>query len=227
MYFTASVDGHSHLWRQRFPNGKPEQITSGPVEAEGVAVEPDGRSIITSMGAQESAIWIHDANGERSMSSEGEIVADISPPSFGTDDKILYYLLRHGSDGPGPELWRMMVDSGKSEAVFPGVSMLAYDVSQDGKQVVYCAALGDGMRQLWLAPVDRSSPPRRIGASGNTRPHFGPRGQILFQAIEGTFNYLEQMNPDGSARSKVSPYPVSTIHIPSALLRMSRLDADG
>ena len=61
MYFTASVDGHSHLWRQRFPDGKPEQITSGPVEAEGVAVEPDGRSIITSMGAQESAIWIHDA----------------------------------------------------------------------------------------------------------------------------------------------------------------------
>jgi DNA-binding winged helix-turn-helix (wHTH) protein/Tol biopolymer transport system component len=211
MYFTASVDGHSHLWRQRFPNGKPEQITSGPVEAEGVAVEPDGRSIITSMGVQESAIWIHDANGERSMSSEGEIVADISPPSFGADDKVLYYLLRHGSDGPEPELWRMMVDSGKSEAVFPGVSMLAYDVSPDGKQVVYCAALRDGMRQLWLAPVDRSSPPRRIGDSGNTRPHFGPRGQILFQATEGNFNYLEQMNPDGSARSKVSPYPVSTI----------------
>ena len=123
MYFTASVDGHSHLWRQRFPDGKPEQITSGPIEAEGVAVEPDGRSIITSMGVHESAIWIHDANGERSLSSEGEIVADISPPSFGADDSVLYYLLRHGSDGSGPELWRMMVESGKSEAVFPGVSM--------------------------------------------------------------------------------------------------------
>ena len=68
-------------------------------------------------------------------------MADISPPSFGADDSVLYYLLRHGSDGPGPELWRMMVESGKSEAVFPGVSMLAYDVSPDGKQVVYCAAL--------------------------------------------------------------------------------------
>ena len=211
MYFTASVDGHSHLWRQRFPDGKPEQITSGPIEAEGVAVEPDGRSIITSMGVQESAIWIHDANGERSLSSEGEIVADISPPSFGADDSVLYYLLRHGSDGSGPELWRMMVESGKSEAVFPGVSMLAYDVSPDGKQVVYCAALRGGTRQLWLAPVDRSSPPRRIGDSGETRPHFGPRGQILFQATEGNFNYLEQMNPDGSGRSKVVPYPISTI----------------
>jgi hypothetical protein len=95
--------------------------------------------------------------------------------------------------------------------VFPGVSMLAYDVSPDAKQVVYCAALRDGTRQLWLAPVDRSSPPRRIGRSGETRPHFGQRGQILFQATEGKLNYLEQMNSDGSRRSKVSPYPVSTI----------------
>jgi hypothetical protein len=211
MYFTASVDGHSHLWRQQFPDGNPEQITSGPVEAEGVAVESDGRSIITSMGAQESAIWIHDPSGERSLSSEGEIVADVSPPSFNADDSVLYYLLRHGSDGSGPELWRTTVESGKSEAVFPEISMLAYDVSPDGKQVVYCAARPGGISQLWLAPADRSSPPRRIGNSGETRPHFGRRGQILFQATEGNFNYLEQMNPDGSGRSKVSPYPVSTI----------------
>jgi DNA-binding winged helix-turn-helix (wHTH) protein/Tol biopolymer transport system component len=212
MYFTAYPDGHSHLWRQRFPDGKPEQITSGPAEAEGVAVEPDGRSIITSMGVwEESAIWIHDPNGERSLSSEGEIVADISPPSFSADDSLLYYLLRHGSAGSDPELWRTTIESGKSEAVFPGVSMVAYDVSPDGKQVVYCAAPRGGIRQLWLAPVDRSSPPRRIGDSGETRPHFGPRGQILFQATEGNFNYLEQMNPDGSGRSKVSSYPVSTI----------------
>jgi DNA-binding winged helix-turn-helix (wHTH) protein/Tol biopolymer transport system component len=210
MYFTASVDGHSHLWRQRFAGGEPELITPGPIEAEGVAVEQDGRSIITSMGVHESAIWIHDSNGERSLSSEGEIVADPSPPSFNADDSVLYYLLRHGSDGSGPELWRMTVESGKSEAVFPGVSMLAYDVSPDGKQVVYSAAMRGGARQLWLAPVDRSFPARRIGNSGETRPHFGPDGQILFQATEGNFNYVEQMNPDGSGRSKVFPYPIST-----------------
>jgi DNA-binding winged helix-turn-helix (wHTH) protein/Tol biopolymer transport system component len=211
MYFTASVDGHSHLWHQHFPDGKPEQITSGPIEAEGVAVEKDGRSIITSMGVHESAIWIHDAHGERSLSSEGEIVADVSPPSFGAGDSVLYYLLRRGSDAPGPELWRMVIESGKSEAVFPGVSMLAYDISPDGKQVVYCAATPGGIRQLWLGAIDRRSPATRIGNSGDTRPYFGPRGQILFQAIEGNFNYLEQMNPDSSGRSKVVPYPVSTI----------------
>jgi hypothetical protein len=105
----------------------------------------------------------------------------------------------------------MMVNSGKSEAVFPGVSMVAYDVSPDGKQVVYATATPAGTTQLWLAPIDRSSPARRLAGSGETRPHFGPRGQILFQTTEGTFNYLEQMNRDGSGRSKVVTYPINTV----------------
>jgi DNA-binding winged helix-turn-helix (wHTH) protein/Tol biopolymer transport system component len=211
MYFIATIEGQSHLWRQRFPNGRPEQITFGPMEEEGLAVDPDGRSVITSIGVQASAIWIHDDQGERSLSSEGEIVADLSPPSFTADNKALYYLLRRPPSGAGAELWRMTVDSGKSEPVFPGISMLAYDVSPDDKQVVYATAGRDGKSQLWLAPIDRSSAPKQIGEPGGTTPYFGPRGKILFQIAEGNFNYLEQMNADGSGRSKVVPYPISEI----------------
>jgi DNA-binding winged helix-turn-helix (wHTH) protein/Tol biopolymer transport system component len=209
MYFAAEVNGQEHLWRQRFPDGQPEQITFGPTEEDGIAMERDGRSLITSMGLHESAIWIHDADGERSLSSEGEIMADVSPPSFSADDKFLYYLLRRTA-GADQELWRMTVDSGQSEPVFPDTDIQAYDVSPDGKQVVYCT--GAGMRaQLWLAAIDRSASARRIGTSGESSPHFGPHGQVLFQITEGTFNYLEQMNPDGSGRSKVVPYPISNI----------------
>lgn len=208
MYFVATVQGQSHLWRQRSPNGPPEQITFGPSEEEGLAVEQDGRSVITSIGVHESSIWIHDAAGERSLSSEGEIAADLSPPSFGADDKTLYYLLRHKDANAGPELWRLALDTGKSEAVFPGTSMDSYDVSPDGKQVVYASVGGDGRSQLWLAPIDRSSPARQISHSGETLPHFGPRGQILFRVAEGNVNYLEQMNQEGSGRSKVLPYPI-------------------
>jgi DNA-binding winged helix-turn-helix (wHTH) protein/Tol biopolymer transport system component len=208
MYFVATVQGQSHLWRQRSPNDRPEQITFGPSEEEGLAVEQDDLSIITSIGVHESSIWIHEAAGERSLSSEGEIAADLSPPSFGSDDKTLYYLLRHQDANAGPELWRLTLDTGKSEAVFPGISMVSYDVSLDGKQVVYTSVGRDGRSQLWLAPIDRSSPARQIGHSGETLPHFGPRGQILFRLAEGNFNYLEQMNQDGSGRSKVLPYPI-------------------
>ncbi len=208
MYFIATVEGQSHLWRQRFPNGQPEQITFGPTEEEGLAVERDGRSVIASIGVQTSAIWIHDDQGERSLSSEGEIEAGPTAAVFTADNKTLYYLLRRAPVGSGPELWRMTIDSGKSEAVFPGVSMLAYDVSPDEKQVVYAKPGRDGKPQLWLAPIDRSSAPKQIGQSGETWPFFGPRGKLVFQAAEGNANYLEEMNEDGSGRAKVVPYPI-------------------
>jgi eukaryotic-like serine/threonine-protein kinase len=211
MYFAANVDGRSHLWRQRFPDGEPEQITFGPTEEEGLAVGRDGRSLITSMGAHESAIWIHDSGGERSLSSEGEVVDEGAPPTFSADDKTLYYLMWHQAAGAGPELWRMMVDSGKSETVFPGVSMTGYDVSTDGKQVVYAAPVRGGKSQLWVATMDRSSPARQIGHPGDTSPHFGARGQILFQFTEGNVNYVGQMNQDGSGRSRVVPYPIISV----------------
>lgn len=216
MYFTAVVNGQGHLWRQRFPDGRPEQLTFGPTEEEGVAVEPDGRSVITAMGEQESAIWMHDPSGEQSLSSEGEIVANGSSPAFGGDGETLYYLLRRKASGSGPELWRMAlasgsVDFGKGEALFPGVAMQSFDVSPDGRQIVYSTAAADGKSQLWLASIDRRSAPKRIGSSNEIRPHFGPDGQILFQASEGKFNYLEQMSTDGSRRSKVVPYPISDI----------------
>jgi DNA-binding winged helix-turn-helix (wHTH) protein/Tol biopolymer transport system component len=211
MYFAATVDGHSHLWRQRFPDGAPEQITFGPTEEEGLAVERTGRSLITSVGVHESDIWIHDESGERPLSSEGEVVGGLSPPSFSHDDKILYYLLRHRPEESGTELWSTTLESGKSEAVFPGISMLAYDVSPDGKQVVYSTATADGKTQLWLSPIDRSSPAIKVGEGGGMSPHFGAQGQILFQLAEGNANYLEQMNPDGSGRSKVVPYPIIEI----------------
>ncbi len=209
MYFTATVDGQSHLWRQRSGKAEPEQLTFGPTEEEGVVVSQDGHSIITSMGLHESAIWIHNGENEQSLSSEGEIVNEKCPPSFSADGKVLYYLLRRQPTGSGPELWRMRVDSGTSEAVFPGISMTNYDVSPDGKQVVYSSPRPDGKPQLWLAPIDRSSPAKRIGNSGEMAPHFGSRGQILFESTEANSNYLEQMNQDGSDRKKVVQYPLS------------------
>ena len=211
MYFAASVEGHSHLWRQHFPDGSPEQITFGPTDEEGVAVEKTGRSLITSVGVHESNLWIHDEKGERQLSSEGEVLADASPPTFSNDDKDLYYLLRYPSQGSGAELWRTVLESGKNEAVLPGVSMLAYDVSPDGKQVVYSTAASGGKTQMWLAPLDRSSPARRVGDIGGMSPHFGADGRILFLLTEGNANYLEQVRPDGSGREKVAPYSIAEI----------------
>jgi Tol biopolymer transport system component len=210
MYFIATVEGASHLWRQRFAGGPAEQLTFGPTDEQGLAVERDGRSLITSVGITESAIWIHDGSGERTLSSEGEVTG-LSRPSFRDGDKTLYYLLRHPAAGSNSELWRMTVGSGKSEAVFPGTAMYAYDLSPDGKQVAYASEVRGEPSRLWLAPLDRSSPAKAIGPPGAKAPYFGPAGTILFLQSEGTQNYLERVNQDGSDRARVLPYPIMGI----------------
>ena len=206
MYFGVEVDGTRHLWRQRFPDGLPERITSGSTEEDGVAVAPDGRSLITSISTKQNAVWIHDSRGDHALSTEGYAAA--TPPSFSHDGKSLYYLLRHDSPESPSELWRADLDSGRSEAVVPGISMLEYDISNDEKEVVFSTKAAGKASQLWLAPLDRSSPPRMISASGEDSPHFGPNGQVLFRYTDGKANYLAKMALDGSGRTKLFPSPI-------------------
>jgi len=79
MYFGAAMAGKRHLWRQRFPDGQPEQITSGPQEEDGVAVAPDGRSLITSIFTQQSSVWLHDSTGDHAVSTEGYAASPDEP----------------------------------------------------------------------------------------------------------------------------------------------------
>ena len=169
-----------------------------------MAVEPRERALITSVGVHESALWMHDGNTERPLSSEGEVV---SSPVFSPDASVLYYLLRQGENS-GAELRRTVVESGMSELVLPGVSMIAFDLSPDGKQVVYTTATAGGTTQLWLAPLDGSNPPRKLDVTGAQSPHFGVEGRVLFQHTEGNSNYLEQVDADGTRRSRVVPFPI-------------------
>jgi Tol biopolymer transport system component len=219
MYFGVEVEGNHHLWRQRFPDGEPEQITSGPTEEDGIAVAPDGRSLITSIGLRESAVWVHDARGDRQLSSEGYVpsvgVARLcgNIPRFSPDGRFLFYL-RSDSRESAVELWRTDLDSGESEKVLRGFSILEYDVSSDGKEVVFSTQPTGKPSQLWLAHLDRSLPTQLIASAGEDSPHFGPDGQILFRLSDGVTHYLAQMNRDGSGRSKVVPYPIgSLLHI--------------
>jgi Tol biopolymer transport system component len=216
MYFGVEVDGPHHLWRQRFPDGQPEQITFGPAEEDGIAVAPDGRSLITSIGIRESAIWIHDARGDRQLSSEGSVPSVHESGLFGTiprfspDGRRLLYL-RSQSREAAVELWRADLESGKSEKALPGLSILEYDVSTDGKEVVFSTQPAGKPSQVWLAALDRSSPPRLIASAGEDSPHFGPDGQILVRLSDGKNHYLARMNRDGSGQSKVVPYPIGNV----------------
>jgi len=77
VYTNSNASGQPQVWRQRFPNGEPEQVTFGPAEAAGIAVAPDG-SIVTSIGLSQGAIWVHENGEERQVSGEGNAVLPTS-----------------------------------------------------------------------------------------------------------------------------------------------------
>ena len=91
MYFTSNAVGANHIWRQRFPDGKPEQITSGPTEEEGIAMAPDGRSFVTAVSLQSASLWLHDASGDRQISARRQR----RDPKFTPDgSKLLYRIVK-------------------------------------------------------------------------------------------------------------------------------------
>jgi eukaryotic-like serine/threonine-protein kinase len=210
MYLAARVAGRSHLWRQRFPDGRPEQITFGSNEEDGIAMAPDGRSLITSISTPQGAVWIHDVHGDRALSTAG--FADLALPVFSRDGKRVYYLLRRDSPESPAELWRADLASGKSEVLVPGVSMSQYDVSPDEKEVVFSHQSTGQPSELWISALDRSAPPHRISANGESYPYFGPHGEVLFLLTEGKAFYLGAMQRDGTGPRKAFPDQIVEIN---------------
>jgi Tol biopolymer transport system component/DNA-binding winged helix-turn-helix (wHTH) protein len=214
MYFSADAGDGYHIWRQAFPRGKPEQITLGPTEEEGITVAPDGRSLVTSAGIRESTVWVHDARGDRQISGEGfagvpglGLGSEEVRSVFSPDGKKLYYLIRKQASRSwiSGELWAANLDSGRSEPVLPGISISTnFSISPDGKRVVYEATDANGEPHAWIASLDRSSPPRQITGSIARSPDFAAVGRIHFQAREGEDFFLYSVGLDGGPPQKVS-----------------------
>jgi Tol biopolymer transport system component len=216
VYLATNEGGKFHIWRQRFPNGKPEQVTSGTHEENGIAMAPDGKSFITSVGAHDSMVYIHDQSGEHPISSQGEsgrAVAwgtreSLQGTSFSFDGKKLYVLLAKGQ-ARGGDLWVKELATGDLEPVLPGYPTEEFSVSRDGKQVVFTVTDARGLPSLWVAPTDRHSSPQHVVSSAlEDSPHFLPDGDIIFRANEGGANFLYRMHSDGSNRRKVNPDPI-------------------
>ena len=201
MYFSATVAGHSHLWRQRYPRGKPEQITFGPTEEVGVAAAPDGRSLVTSLGLQRQSIWIHDASGERPVTSNG--IA--SAPWLSLDANRLYFLVASASDSPA-SLWRLDLRQGQAAPVLPGLKVDGYDISPDEREAVYAVDHG-GQMQIWTVPLDHHVPPRLL-VRGADRPEFGGNGWVFFRLLGHKRNYLYRIRDDGTSMQRALEMPI-------------------
>ena len=118
IYVSANPDGRFHIWRQKFPEGPLEQVTSGTTEEEGIAMSADGESLLTSVGADENTIWLHQTTGDQQLSSEGSAFET----TLSWDKSKIYYLLVQ-SESSGVGLWVRDLASGTNERVASGAAI--------------------------------------------------------------------------------------------------------
>jgi eukaryotic-like serine/threonine-protein kinase len=218
MYFSSNSTGAFHLWRQIFPNGVPEQLTHGPTEEEGIAPDPDGRSVLTSVGTRHQSIWVHDERGEREVSREGYGFVPAIPNGGASqplpaDGRSVFYLVRRGAvrfSGPGEragELWATDLGSGRHRSILPGRQVIGYDISRDGKQIVFAALDERGASHLWLARLDRPDTPRQLAEFEADSPRFDAVGDIFCRGTENGRRFIYRLR-EGHAPEKAVQQPV-------------------
>jgi len=203
MYFTSDASGSFQIWRQRVRDGQLEQLTFGPTEAEGLAVAADGRSIVTSIGLVQGSVWVGANGHERQISGEGSALlpawGDGFPTSvFSPDGSRLYYLVRTGG-GRGfasGELWVATIATGATERLFPGVLINSYDISADGERIVYSSFDPSGTSRIWLARLDRRSPPEMLPPNDALGPVFGRENDVYFRGAEDNRWFLYRLALD-------------------------------
>jgi Tol biopolymer transport system component len=230
MYFTSNAVDANHIWRQRFPDGKPEQVTAGPTEEEGIAMAPDGRSLVTAVSLQGASLWLHDANGDRQISLEGNAATPVFTPD-GT--RLLYRVVKEQPNEFAyyRDLGEVMVAdlrSGRSEPLVRGFRVLNFDISRDGRQVAMEAPDSAGRARLWIAPLDRSGALRQVPNVEGGQPHFGSQGEILFRhnerasTADGSLGFIYRVLPDGSGLQKVVEQSVNQFNFPSPVSQDGR-----
>lgn len=207
MYFSADTGGGFHIWRQSYPDGAPEQVTSSATEEQAIAFAADGRSFVTSVGEKQSTIWLHTSLGDRQITSQGYAFQ----PSFSNDGKRLYYLQRSRTNRRfvSGELWVVNLETGTRERLLPDFLLEHYDVASDSNHIAFIALDDAGHSRVWIASLDGSSPPHQLSSLNCVRALFGVRNDIYFVGGETTATpYLYHVNLDGSNLQKVVPNQV-------------------
>src|SRR5579859_531284 len=222
MYFNSDAGSHGyHIWRQAFPNGGPQQLTAGLTEETGLAVTPDGSSLITSVGSNASTVWVKNRDGERQISSEGYCYhARLS----GDGSKLFFLQAANASQAEnGGELWVSDLATGQASKVLPGIPVFTFSLSSDAKSVAFDELQSDGEHHLWVASTEHRSSPHRIGSGSGRLPLYTPSGWILFQGTEaGGKSFVQRIREDGTHEERVSSEDVeiaSSIEIGRASCR--------
>jgi eukaryotic-like serine/threonine-protein kinase len=208
MYFDSDAGSKGyHIWRQAFPDGEPQQLTASLGEEDGIAMAPDGRSLVTSVGSSERSVWVHDKQGDRQISSQGYS----QMPRLSSDGSRVFFL--ESSDEAhadhGGELWELDLGTGQSSKVLPGITVVDFSVSPDDKQVAFDMLDANGHPQLWLSSTEHRFAPHQIHPQyDDSLVRYSQSGRIYDLHSEGGHTYLYRMKDDGTREEKLVSEPV-------------------
>lgn len=213
MYFTTNAGGTFHLWRQRHPDGQPEQLTFGPTEEEGIAMAPDGRSLITSAGVRHNEIHLLDESGERAISQEGYA----SLPIASRDGKQVYFLSRAGISRVAYTVGKLVsvgLDGGAREDILPGYLMVHFDISADDRMVVFASGHNEPDRRgVWIGSLDRRTAPRRVFEGDVERVFMDSAYNIYFLHKTPANRLIRRLRaPDYNVEELLTPTAARYIH---------------
>jgi Tol biopolymer transport system component len=129
-------------------------------------------------------------------------------PTFSSDGKKLYYLVREGGAIHiiRGSLWVLDLTSGERQRLLPDYSMQHYSVSSDGQRVLFVSANEGGRLGVWLARLDGRAAPRRLSGSEGLEAFFGKDGDVFFAAQEKDGTFIYRVKEDGTGLTKV-PLP--------------------
>jgi hypothetical protein len=205
MYFSTNTGNGNHIWRQRVPDGTPEQVTFGVTEENGIHFDPDGRSFVTSIGIRQSTVWIHDSRGDRQITSEGFAFY----PTISPDARKLYYLVQAGGSQNFMTggLWVADLESRQRRRLLPDFQMRHYTISADGQRVVFVASDDAGRTAVWLAALNGGSAPRRLSTIDSLVAYFGAPGEVVFDGGDSGGTFIYRIKDDGTDLQKLVPTP--------------------
>ena len=220
LYFLSTRSGSPQVWRLAMARGEAEPVTELPLDVATLTVSPDGTQLAVSMEvfiecdtlrctAQRLEARANDA-------ATGRLYDSVFVRHWDTwEDGRRSHIFVVPTKGGTPVDVMAGVDGDSPSVPFGGAEEFAF--TPDGRGIVFTARVAGREEpwstnfDLWLAPVNGTSPPRNLTDNNDawdTGPVFSPDGQTLaYLAMErpgfeaDRLRVMLQRWPDGPVRA--------------------------
>lgn len=190
IYFLSTRSGSSQVWKIAADGGEAEQVTKEPLDVSALVVSPAGKHLAYSMDVFPGAS-VDETRKRMDEKAKGKATGRVYERLFirhwdtWKDGRRSHLFVRPLGEGPSIDITRGM-DADVPTKPFGGTEEIAF--APDGKAIVFTAC-DEGPSEawstnfdLWLAPIDGSSKPRRLTQDNkalDSQPVFSPDGKRL------------------------------------------------